>query len=302
MATLNFNLKPFGNNTAHINAFIRHQGDLKRKFTGFTISDEVSSKNNSNYKYWDVAKQRVKNHQQAEIINPRLNEWQKKFDDYISDCNRYDRSPDINEILNLLTRSNHKKKPTAANLPEADAGIRDMPLISPGRKLLTDAYVLFIRAIRKQRTHKEPTIKKYEVMLWQVVSFQEYAKKKVLMSEVDRDFFYEFAEYLIDEHDNVNKTIIRKIKNIRTVMQYAYDKKMVNHIFFKQKIDYKDIEDPNRVPLEENERLAFWKYRTTDLMKRMVCDAFLCDMYLGLRFGDLQALKKSHLHPIKDGD
>lgn len=182
-------------------------------------------------------------------------------------------------------KKDYRLRPENTTVKRKETGRKLPGELSTGLFFLTDAFVLFIRAMETESVLKDSTIGKYRVMLGQVVEYELHKGAKILLTQVNKDFYYDLADYLIKEENNVNKNILRKIKTIRTVMSHGLDElKIVHHIYFKQKIKYKDIEDPNKVPLEEDERQAFWNFQTADAYERMICDAFLVDMYLDLHY------------------
>lgn len=102
MATLNFNVKPLGNGTLQIMAIVRNGEFKKRKYTGFTIPDKKQGKE---YKYWATKLQRVKNLDDEDAINSKLNKWQTAFNEYMLECRRIDMTPASDEILAITLNS-----------------------------------------------------------------------------------------------------------------------------------------------------------------------------------------------------
>ena len=212
---------------------------------------------------WDPARQRSG----IPEVDMKIAEIERKFNEYMSKAIR----PDIHECEKL---------------------IKGQALIKGLSSRLCEVFDIFIRDMKNVLDKK--TIAKYSTVRDQVESFEMYRGKPVQVDHVNKDFYLEFIEYLIEEQDNVNKTILRKLKTIRTVMNYAVEEGMVNHIQWKRRVDLKDSKT-SRVPLNAQERDLVWSYSTTDLVKRRVVDAFIFDMYSGLRYEDLRKLSSSHI-------
>lgn len=212
---------------------------------------------------WDSSKQRSG----IPEVDMKLAEIERKFNEYISKAPR----PDVHECEKL---------------------IKGQALVKGLSSRLSEVFEIFIRDMKNILDKK--TIAKYATMRDQIEAFEIYRGRPVQVEGVNKDLFLELIEYLIEEQDNVNKTILRKLKTIRTVMNYAVEEGMVNHIQWKRRIDLKDSK-ASRVPLNKEERDLLWNYTTTDLTKRRVVDAFLFDMYSGLRYEDLKKLSSSHI-------
>jgi site-specific recombinase XerD len=260
MASLNFNLKKSGN-VFQIMAVIRHRKDIKRKYTGKSIEDSSN---------WNPDKQRVKSGKHAATINELLGKWEDQFAKYVRTLEESEREPSIANLYDVL-------------------GSEKMVITG---YLLNDAFNLFLENTKV--THQESTRKRYEVMQGQVQEFEKIRGSMILLSEIDKPFYLEFIEFLIDRHNNINKTINRKIKTIKTVMQHAFEEGWIKHQSYMRKVSLKDIK-ANRFPLNAEERKLLWDYHTTNLLHRKIADAFLVAMYTGLRFGDLEQFSAVHL-------
>lgn len=219
---------------------------------------------------WDSSKQRSG----IPDVDAKLAEIERKFNEYLTKAPR----PEVDECKKL---------------------IKGQALIKGLSSRLVEVFEIFMRDMKNILDKK--TIAKYATVRDQLESFEIYRGKPAQVDAVNKDLFLEFIEYLIEEQDNVNKTILRKLKTIRTVMNYAVEEGMVNHIQWKRRIDLKDSRAP-RLPLNKEERDLLWGYTTTDLTKRRVIDAFIFDMYSGLRFEDLKKLSWSHIFYDTIGD
>lgn len=153
---------------------------------------------------------------------------------------------------------------------------------------LVELFELFMRD--KRNVLQAPTLFKYKSVLAQIIKF----KGDIPLRSVNKDFYLDFVEYLVEEENNVNKTILRKLKSIRTVMRYGVEEEIVEHSKWDRRVELKDVR-ASRYPLNEEERGRLWDYKTTDLLERRVLDAFIFSMYSGLRFEDLAKLSHHHI-------
>jgi integrase len=225
--------------------------------------------------YWDYSKQRVVNHPNALAANRVITDWTAKFDDYMDTCRRRSIQPQMGDI---------------------DALFNGSGVVRANAKYLPDAFQLFIDG--KTLTHDTRTIGRYRVNKLQVEEY-EAEHGRVPLEAVNEDFYQEFVAFLIKNHDNINKTILRKLNTIRTVCQYAVRKGILKSMDYMQEVNLKDI-DTNRVPLNTEEREALMNYRTNDLRERRVVDAFITSMYCGLRYSDLEQLAGVHINSFTD--
>jgi site-specific recombinase XerC len=268
---LNFNLNPNGNNLA-IFAVVRHKGKLLRKYTGHAIP---GTKKGDKAVHWDYDKQRAKDFPDALMINRKLSDWQRIFDEYAHHCTQDEIEPVPQTVLDMWS----SKK------------------VLPGMvRSLTEGFELFMQA--KRITHDTSTITRYKVMLDQILKYQKDKSIHIELDQVNEEFFLDYSKWLAESQGNVNKTIKRKLNMVRTICNYAVKKGILKSMDFRQEIDLKDI-DTNRVPLNDRERAAFLSYQTTDLQERCIVDAFITSMYTGLRFSDLQQLATLHINSFE---
>jgi site-specific recombinase XerD len=268
MPSLNFNLKLTVAKDYQIYAILRGRdiGILSQKkiYTGYNLPGDPK-------KFWDSGKQRVKNHPDAIDINKKMNTWSQRFDKYLEECRRYDRAPSYGEIIGLFENE------------------------APQVRLNNLDYIFSLYIEKKGVTMKAATVRKYEGMKNYMLEYQS-DRGNVRLSDVNEDFYFDFADWLITKHNNRNKTIYRKIKYIKTVMEFAVARDLTTNMKWRVRItSFKDA-DTHRGPLEREEIAALLKYRTTNLTDAKYLDAFLTACFsAGMRYSDLIQLKESHI-------
>jgi site-specific recombinase XerD len=247
---------------------IRNRGDLVRKYTGFKV----------NPKDWDKHKQKLKPQaDKASVINSYISDKVSKFDSYVDDCIRSTREPKAQEAMQVISGST----------------------VSHTVRTLSDAFDLYLKKI--ESSHDRATARKYEIVKDQVVKYESSRKEKVVLNDVTEDFYLDFVKFLLDEQGNANRTILRKLKTIKTVMLYVTKKELHNSMKWNVTVDLKTI-DVCRVPLTEDERTAFLNWTTTVLFDRRIIDAFIFGMFTGLRFSDLDQLSSHHFFQTAEGE
>jgi site-specific recombinase XerD len=283
MATLNFNIKPVGNGELQIMAVIRNGEFLKRKYTGFTIPDKKQGKE---FRYWSKSQQRVKGLPDFEdTINSKLNKWEGAFTDYMLECKRIDKLPSIEEILVLLGDKPSKRAVVS------NGGNHNARVIDVVRQ--------FIDA--KKLTHRNSTINRYRVIIEQFTAYEKHVGKQIVLSDIDKAFYAAISEWFITKQSNTNNTVQRKIKMIKTIMNYAFDEGLIKTRDFAKSYRLKQVES-NRYPLYAEEVETLRKYQTTNLNWRLVLDAFLFSVETGLRYSDVKQLNASHIKVVATQD
>lgn len=210
MATLNFNIKPVGNGELQTMATVRNGEFKKRKYTGFNIPDKKQGKE---FRYWSKSQQRVKGLPDLEdTINSKLNKWEGIFTEYTLECKRTGKQPSIEEVLILFDDKPSKK---VINLSSSNNSLRVIDVI----KQFMDA---------KKLTHRNSTLNRYKVMIEQFTAYEKHIGKQIFLSDIDKTFYGAISEWFITKQSNTNNTIQRKIKMIKTIMNYAFDEGLIN--------------------------------------------------------------------------
>lgn len=127
---------------------------------------------------------------------------------------------------------------------------------------------------------------------------QEYETAKnisLTFERIDIDFHDNFIQFLKSK-DYAPNTIGTRIKVLKTFMSVAHDRNLHSNTDFKKKAFDKPKEETTGVYLNEKELQDIYNLDYTDNKKyEAVRDWFIIGAYTGLRFSDLQGLKKENI-------
>lgn len=146
----------------------------------------------------------------------------------------------------------------------------------------------------KELILREKSIGRYSVLENQILSFEKDKGKYIFLSDVNKEFYAEFSEWLIRVHNNTNSTVQKKIIQVKTLMHYAFDEGFINTRDYAKPYNLKQVES-NRYPLTLNEVETLRNFQTTNLNWRLILDAFLFAVETGLRYSDVKQLNASHI-------
>lgn len=230
--------------------------------------------------HWDRKKQESKNCPESTDINARIASWKTKFNEYSGRYKRGEIDFDLEEARTFVTAG------TAAGL-----GSRKVTLETVAEAFIKD----------KRRTVNADTISHYETMLGDIKEYETFVSHKHKLKEISTTFYLDYGLYLIEERDNINSTTNRKIGRIRTLMEWAFEKDLIDTQKYAKTYYFKDHES-GRFPLSDDDIQALSEVETDNPYQRNLLDAFLFSCEVGLRVSDLQQLKRHHLQEYKDKD
>lgn len=275
MASISFVVNPKGKGTLAIRAkFSNGAQATKYKNLGYCIPD---NKVKGEYKHWDAVKHRVKNHDKQLAINKKISYWTSEFENYIEHCQREQIVVDIDYFKNMLDADKFEL-PTKAN-----------------RSLLLTAAREFYQEVLK--THKPGTHKQYKTMIENIEGFEADTHRQYTLSDVNKEFYKKYGLYLIEKENNYNNTVNRKIGRILTVMQYAFEHKLIDTLEFKHRYSFKNSA-PQRFALWPAEIALLKKVKVKSPSERKILDAFLFSCETTLRFSDVIQLYPVHKKDI----
>lgn len=155
--------------------------------------------------------------------------------------------------------------------------------------------------IEDNRASREPgSMSVYKSLKNHLYNFQIEKKKKVTFDSIDYAFFLEFQNYLIAAKSKRapkglgNVTIAKQLSTLKTFLNYA----RVQGIEVKDK--YKDFkikkENLEVIALSNEEFETLYNYNLTNNKKLdQVRDVFCFSCATGLRYSDLEQLKREHI-------
>jgi integrase len=141
---------------------------------------------------------------------------------------------------------------------------------------------------------KEGTIKHYVTCLNHLLKFRKVKRYELSFERINNAFYDSFISYLSEDCKLLNNTVGNHIKIIKAFMNFAtglgYNK--TNNDFKKFKVFKEDTE---LIYLTEDELMLI--YHMEDLTEKLrgVRDNFCFSCFTGLRFSDIQKLRKENI-------
>lgn len=235
--------------------------------------------------FWDKSKKRVRNSikTNSQGINSKLNEMEnvilELYDKILSE---YGRRPEPKELKNMFELEYFDKKPQFSK--------------SKHKSLLE-----VIDEYEKRMTveGKPKSAEKYREIKKGLLAFGKLYKYEIQFETITEDFRNDFIEYMQIEKNYAETTIHRKLKFLKTIINYALDCRYIDKMNINLKRFVTPYREPDKISLtpseiQEIEQLDLSRFPKLDRVR----DKFVIGLYTGLRFGDFIRLNKNH---IEDG-
>lgn len=246
-------------------------GDIKLK---------LSTKIKIKPEYWSQEKQKIKQTLKVSNfneLNKYLIEYKASLDEvYINFVNRYNRQPNREEFKKVFNLEFFKKIPQ---------------FVKPIDKTIFDLFNDYISTIKSSVS--ESTILKYKQSQSNFVQFEKLLGKNYNVDMLDLEFRNLYLNFLITEMNYKPTTIYRKLKFLKTVLQFAKEQGENVHSFvFSRRFLTKDEEVDNialtEIELAEFEGLDLANDKKLDQVR----DLFLVGCYTGQRFSDIHKINR----------
>lgn len=154
---------------------------------------------------------------------------------------------------------------------------------------IVDFFDLFEQFINsKKATNAENTLKTYRTTKKHIKEFAEENRLKVSFDSIDLNFYDELVAYFI-EKNFLNSVIGKYIKNLKTFLNWAFERDYHKNLQFKKFEVFKEDSDKVILTAEIVEKLRTTDFK--DVYKNLVRDIFIISAYTGLRFIDIEKLK-----------
>ncbi len=235
---------------------------LKRKLKVFTLNVRVRPEN------WNKTKTSVK---RSDILHDRKNKYIAKY---------------RNKAQSIIDSYFFNDKPLSISL-----FTKEFTNENQG----TTDFFQFIYNELEQRTYAKETLRMYKGNISKIKKF----RNKIDISDINFKFLLEYKKYMIEVLNNKPITWNRSLGFIRTYMNWAIDKELIEKNPVK-KFKIKSI-TANRVALTIKEVKILENLRNSNELNKndkITLDYFLFDCYTGLRFRDVKDLKYKN---IKNG-
>lgn len=192
-------------------------------------------------------------------------------------------------------------KPEKAALKEAKEAINQPPKMTLMR--FFDEYILECKTAINRHTGRplgKANATKYTNMKNVLNDFKTYRGKEFDFQDIDRKFYNELINFMIEKKDYSVNTYGRAIKFIKTVLHAATDQG------YNTKEDFKKVfrgtsEQSDSFCLDENEIQKLYEKDLSHCEKlEKVRDMFIIGCWTGLRFGDFTTIQKSDIDMAKN--
>ena len=216
---------------------------------------------------WDDAKQLVKVQSTGATV---LNGYLKKLSSFIVDT--YTKAKILEENI------------TVKYLKEKMANM-DKPVVE------TSFVNSFEEYIKMSKTEKSPnTIKKYENALNHLKNFAIAKKFNLEFSNLDMKFYESYKAYLIKDVSLTNNTVSKLFKVLKAFLNHSTDNGL------NTKLDYHKFKSPEVegevIFLTWKELMQLYELELENATLAKVRDIFCFECFTGLRYSDIQNLKK----------
>jgi len=148
---------------------------------------------------------------------------------------------------------------------------------------------------------KESSKQAYLLTVDYLTSFSSKKRMKLSFKQIDLNFYDEFTSWLWDNHSLNDNTVGKHFKNIKALMNQAFERDLHTNLSFKKKSFHVFKRSGDSIYLNESElqRLLDLDLSENARLER-VRDVFIVGCWTGLRFSDLVRLTKDKFI-VEDG-
>ena len=262
MATLNFYLdKPDRKSQCPIFLVYQSKG---RKFKYFT-KEKIESK------AWNNDSQKVKrNYSGADEINDNLDALSEKIKKIERDARLQSIDPTVSYVKEQFLDKVGNERNDKSFYPIYDKYFEDSKSVKKKDSLRTQRATVNL-------------LKEFEVKKRYEISFDS----------ITHEFYEKFLRFLIRDKNQLNNTVGKHIKHLKTFMNYALKKGYTKNDDFK---DFKVLkEEVDLIYLNEDELMRLYELKLDNQRLVNVRDNFCLACFTGLRFSDISKLRREHI-------
>lgn len=257
---------------------------IKNERLDFTTNQKVLEKS------WCPITERIKVTQtESKQVNEVLN---KISDDII---NYYSKTILSNDKVTIV-----KLKDYLASLDNPiDSSSKKEAEIKKGLKYLLQRYKDHIDQRFKNNLIAERTMVTYKTTVNHMLAYLKSikVKKEFDLSNLNREFFYEYEKYLLGEKKLNQNTAFKYLKQTRQLFDFAYENGWITErVIVRYNIKYSN---PDREILNIDEIKSLHNLELDNAIDMETRDAFLFQCYTGFAFNELQRLSISNLKEIE---
>ena len=148
-----------------------------------------------------------------------------------------------------------------------------------------------------KNSKKKETIDDYNYTIKSLKEFEKYKRRRIDWDTLDMKFYDTYMEFQYNVKGNSKNLFGKRIKNIKTFLNAAYERGDNKHLMYK---GFKRLqEDTDTIYLDEKEIDKMYKLNLTK-NKRLerIRDLFIVECLTGVRYGDLMKITKENV--LKD--
>ena len=249
---------------------------LKYNYLKYYISESI------NPEFWNTKTSRAKNtakFKEFPEFNQRLDNVESMINTVLLNFKKEEITPDKSDLKT-----------------ELDKIIKPNKVVNVSDKIDYSkmGLVEFTEHLIKTLPFKHNTIKSYNTLKGNLVSYEKKYKTKLTFKNTDIDFYNSFVKYLTGLGLGQN-TIGTRIKIIKTILNNANERGLTVSTDYQKKSFSKPSEETENVYLNETELTAIYNLNTLPTYLESVRDMFLIGCYTGLRYSDLIRLTKDNI-------
>ncbi len=135
----------------------------------------------------------------------------------------------------------------------------------------------------------------YRYVLNDLINFSKSKRVALEFDNINAHFYDRFVKYLIKDLHNFNNTVGKKVKTLKSFLNWATERG------YNKKMDYKKFkvyrEETDIIYLKEGELINMYEYNFSK-NKRLEAarDLFCLECFTGLRYSDASQLKPGNIH------
>lgn len=157
-----------------------------------------------------------------------------------------------------------------------------------------DFFKVFVEFIEIHKSSKSVnTTKKYITALNFYRDFQSYENNNITFENINSDFYEDFRNYAFNERHTLNNYFGKLIDNLKTFLQWAYEKGYHNNLYFKKFNSVKNSIEVIYLTMDELMKLYQYDFESNRL--KHVRDFYCFGCFTGLRFSDIMQLRASNI-------
>jgi integrase len=148
--------------------------------------------------------------------------------------------------------------------------------------------------IEHAATVAKASLSVYRQLKVHLEAFEKHRKRRIILAEIDAQFFNSFQNFLIQHRDIANTTMQKQLRTLKTFLGYAKKNKIVideSYKDFKIKRDSLDVFALTKQEFDALFELDLFDNLRLDKVRDVFC--FACAT--GLRYSDFSNLKREHI-------